>query len=34
MNHSVQFFETMQSDAEGGEPQKPGVAALTQGLPC
>ena len=35
MNHLVQLFETMQSEAElGSEPQEPGVAALAQGLPC
>ena len=34
MNHLVQLFETMQSEAEGSEPQEPGVAALDQGLPC
>ena len=34
MNHLVKFFETMQSEAEGSEPQKAGVAALAQGLPC
>ena len=34
VNHLVQFFETMQSEAEGSEPQKPGVAALAQGLSC
>ena len=28
----MQYFETMQS--EGSEPQKPGVAASTQELPC
>ena len=30
MNHLVQFFEIMQSEAEGSEPQKLGVAALAQ----
>ena len=34
VNHLVQFFETMQSEAEGSEPQKPGVAASAQGFPC
>ena len=30
MNHLVQFFEIMQSEAKGSEPQKPGVVALAQ----
>ena len=34
MNHLVQLFETMQSEAEGSEQQEPGVAAVAQGLPC
>ena len=34
MNHLVQLFEAMQSEAEGSEPHEPGVAALAQGLPC
>ena len=34
VNHLVHFFETMQSEAEESEPQKPGVAASAQGFPC
>ena len=30
VNHLVRFFEIMQSESEGSEPQKPGVAALAQ----
>ena len=30
MNHLVQLFETMQSEAEGSEPQESGVADLAQ----
>ena len=33
VNHVVQFFETMQSEAEGREPQKPEVGVLAQGSP-
>ena len=29
MNHLVQFFETMKSEAEWSEPQKPEVAATS-----
>ena len=32
VKHLVQFFETIQSETEGSEPQKPGVAALGPGL--